>query len=390
MKRKLNDSSSTGSKNVKSVRTQETIEKRTSKNSNTANKFNLSSFLSRKKENTPKTRMPSSKKLKPIRLPGNARNNVMLQKAIILGSFIIVILVVLFLSIFFLTRKNATEVFVNGNSVGVIKDMDITSDDIVKLLKEKIESSEGTKIDLQTSITVKKIHAGGEIITSDALVTEIKKNAEFNIEGYVIYVDENKIGAVRTNEEAQAIFDSIFAQYQDSSLNISGTVFVEKVEAVKEYIKKDDITQSDKIKETLTQNRSINETYTVVSGDNLSKVAAKNNMTLEEIYAANPNLNPKSIINPGLEINVTRLKPFVSVKTFENKTNKEVVKCQVEEVKDSTLAKGTQKVIQQGQDGQREVTIQTVRVNGIINEEKEIKETIIKDPVNQIVAIGTS
>ena len=44
--------------------------------------------------------------------------------------------------------------------------------------------------------------------------------------------------------------------------------------------------------------------YTVKPGDNLSKIAAANNMTLEQLLAKNPGLDPKAYIQPGQQIKI--------------------------------------------------------------------------------------
>jgi LysM repeat protein len=44
--------------------------------------------------------------------------------------------------------------------------------------------------------------------------------------------------------------------------------------------------------------------YTVKPGDNLSKIAAKNNMTLEQLLAKNPGLDPKKPIQPKQQIKI--------------------------------------------------------------------------------------
>jgi LysM repeat protein len=44
--------------------------------------------------------------------------------------------------------------------------------------------------------------------------------------------------------------------------------------------------------------------YTVKPGDNLSKIAAANNMTLEQLLAKNPGLDPKTAIQPKQQIKI--------------------------------------------------------------------------------------
>jgi LysM repeat protein len=45
-------------------------------------------------------------------------------------------------------------------------------------------------------------------------------------------------------------------------------------------------------------------TYEVQKNDNLSKIAAANNMTLEQLLAKNPGLDPKAYIKPGQQIKI--------------------------------------------------------------------------------------
>lgn len=59
------------------------------------------------------------------------------------------------------------------------------------------------------------------------------------------------------------------------------------------------------------------------------------------------------------------------------------------EVKDAKLAKGERKVQTKGAEGTREDVVETVTVNGEVESTTTVSETVTKEPVTQVVRVGT-
>nr|WP_305145023.1 G5 domain-containing protein [Anaerotignum propionicum] len=130
-------------------------------------------------------------------------------------------------------------------------------------------------------------------------------------------------------------------------------------------------------------------TYTVVSNDALYKIAQKYECSLEDLLKLNPGMTVQTGIHVGQVLNVPISKPKISVKTIETQVLTTVEPKTYEYQTDNTQPKSYQKVKQQGRAGQKKSTIQITRINGFVQEEKEISKEIITQPVPEIIVRGT-
>ncbi|HEL1633731.1 TPA: G5 domain-containing protein [Streptococcus suis] len=77
----------------------------------------------------------------------------------------------------------------------------------------------------------------------------------------------------------------------------------------------------------------------------------------------------------------------IRTETIVNKT--EVIPFEIQTVENPQLSVGTERVVQEGQDGERTVTIKQVHSKGQIISEEEISSTVTKTAVPKIVEVGT-
>ncbi|MFM0802354.1 ZmpA/ZmpB/ZmpC family metallo-endopeptidase [Streptococcus suis] len=77
----------------------------------------------------------------------------------------------------------------------------------------------------------------------------------------------------------------------------------------------------------------------------------------------------------------------IRTETIVNKT--EAIPFEIQTVENPKLSEGTERVVQEGQDGERTVTIKQVHLKGQIISEEEISSTVTKTAVPKIVEVGT-
>ncbi|HFR3668170.1 TPA: ZmpA/ZmpB/ZmpC family metallo-endopeptidase [Streptococcus suis] len=77
----------------------------------------------------------------------------------------------------------------------------------------------------------------------------------------------------------------------------------------------------------------------------------------------------------------------IRTETIVNKT--ETIPFEIQTVENPQLSEGTERVVQEGQDGERTVTIKQVHSKGQIISEEEISSTVTKTAVRKIVEVGT-
>jgi uncharacterized protein YabE (DUF348 family) len=221
-------------------------------------------------------------------------------------------------------------------------------------------------------------------------ISQLKQTVTYKVEAAVIIVDGSKVAVMSNKEEAQAVLDSIIQEYIPEDKNIVESGFVENVSVETDYVDSGEIMTSEEVYSKLTVGSPTTKKYSVVSNDTLYKIAANADITVEELLKANPGMTLDSTLRIGQELNLTVMEPFLSVKTAENIVFTEKQEKAVEYKQDSSKPAGYKKVTQQGQDGQKEVTTQIIRINGFESEEKVISEKTTVEPITEIIVVGTN
>ncbi len=303
---------------------------------------------------------------------------------------IIIIVLTVILAAAFLTRKNAVDVYAGDNYVGMLKGTKITAEDFKNSVTASIASEAGTNVLINEEIRFEKTRLKKkDVVTVEYALSEIKRLVTYKVEATVITVDSGEIIALSKAEEAQNLLNSIIEEYIPANSNIVESGFVENVQTITKFVESTEIATEEEAEKRLTQGTSATKTYTVATGDTFSKIASKNGITIEEIMEANPSLNVNTVLRVGDKINLKVMVPFISVKTVENVVFTEKQEKIVEYRKDETKPVTYKKVVQQGKDGQKEVTTQIIRINGFETEQRAASEKITVEPVTEIIVVGT-
>lgn len=325
-----------------------------------------------KRENPRKKRKRRSIKLKNRRL----------------DVLVIFIFVIILLALFSIFSKNAYDITVDGESVGVIKKTNIEVSDINNTVIAGIEQQLGSKIQINEEIGMKAVRVSKkDMVTIDYVISKIKENVTYKVEAAVITVDGIEAAVLSNTAEADKLLNEIKSEYipEDKKDKMEAS-FVEDVQVVSKYVNSDDIITADVAKSKFQQTTKVSKTYTVQSGDTLSKIADAAVMTMDEFYAENPGIT--TTLKLGQVVNILVDKPALSVKTIETNIFTEIAKKQVKYQTDSSKPASYQKVIQQGSDGQKEITVQTIRINGFEEEQAVVSENITQEPVDEIIEVG--
>lgn len=313
------------------------------------------------------------------------------------GIFILVIVVlilsvVVFSSVWFFTNKNSIVIFMNGKEIGIIaKEKDFTADYIRQAAEAKLKSSlGGINIETYDTITTELVHASKkDRVLWEVALNSIYTSFNYKVEAYAIYVNDMKMAIVQTLNDAKAIEENIKRNYYQEGLKITEATFVEDVKETPEFVEPEEIITNDKAYEILTKTLDSEIIYEVKAGDVLGSIAADNAMTLEEIGKLNPDLDLGAYLQIGQQIVLKVPKPLLSVQTVERVQYMAVAPMTKQTRENPNEYKTYSKVIQQGKDGQKEVTEDVIRVNGLETERRLVEEKITVDPITEIVEVGT-
>lgn len=148
------------------------------------------------------------------------------------------------------------------------------------------------------------------------------------------------------------------------------------------------IAEDDEVKKIISSNVQENTYYKVQSGDTPLVIAAKNNISYEQLKRLNPSLT--ELIYPGMDLLLNNQKSLFPISVIKNQTYTTEVAYNVEEVKSSRYYEGYRKVTQKGENGVMQVTAEVNYIDGIEASRNIIQNNYIKNPVNEEVVVGTA
>lgn len=189
-------------------------------------------------------------------------------------------------------------------------------------------------------------------------------------------------------EEILQEYKNTYLEQIDENANIKNIELVAKTEIIEVEVHPEEIGTFEEAKEKIYAKENEATVIEVQPGDNLWNLAKKHDLSLDELIALNLDINPEKIF-PGDKLIVKPFKPVLDVKVELENTVIEEIPFKVTQQKDNTMYTNQRKTIQEGINGEKEVTYSIVMTNGYQTSLEVINENILKEPVNAIVKIGT-
>lgn len=312
------------------------------------------------------------------------------QRMLIMGGVVIVLILACIIG--FATRRNGSEILVNGESAGIVNTRSVTQEDIVNSVSAMIAEQVGTNVQVMDEITVKGVHVSGktETLTTESLLAKLRDSVAYNIEAYAIAVDGNVVATLKNKDEANEVLQYLNDMYTPEGAENVKISYAEDVQIVSQYTNQDSIMSLEDAKNKIAMGESVTKTHTVVSGEAVYAIASKYGMTLSELYELNPSMNSSPDIYVGEELTVKANEPYITVKATVTVTERETAEKQVEYQYDNTKSSSYKKIIQQGTAGVTEVTKEELYINGEFDSENVVSSTVVTQPVTEIVCIGTN
>lgn len=312
------------------------------------------------------------------------------QRMLLIG--IAVIVLILACVIGFATRKNGSDILVNGTSVAAVDTRKLTKEDIVTSVTAMLAEQVGTNVQIMDEIDVKGIHISKktETLAPEAMLAKLRDTVVYNIEAYAIAVDGNVVVTLKNEAEAKEVLQYLNDKYTPEGAENVSVTYSEDVQIVSQFTNTDGLTDVETAKNKIAMGESSTKTHNVASGETLSSIASKYGMTLNGLLDINPNLSINSKIFVGEEITVKSNDPFITVRAAVTTTEKETAEKEVEYQYDSTKSSSYKKIVQQGTAGVTEVTKEKIYVNGVYESENVVSSKVITQPVKEIVCIGTN
>lgn len=298
-------------------------------------------------------------------------------------------------------------VIVNGKEIGTVSSPEV----IHKWADAKLEAEKakhGMNLKITDYITFKeeKVYKGK--YDNEATIAALSDVASIKVEAVKIVVNGQVIGYAPDLKTADAVMNKIKAKYAGAPLDagkkqavVAASVPVSKANETRQVRFKEDVKlESDtvpaaqvlpeeKLEELLSKGTFKQVTHSVQEGDTISGIAAKYGIRQSDIYANNPGVTENTLLQIDQKLNVTAIRPLVTVQVSEKVDREEAVPFTVQTRNNDKLPKGESKVVQEGKEGKKLVQYEIIKENGQVVERKVLSQEVLAQPVVKIVERGT-
>lgn len=257
---------------------------------------------------------------------------------------------------------------------------------------EELHQSYQEEVFIEGGVFFRK-KTSGRLDPEAVLKAAIRQSLDVKVDAYAILINGEVICHVRSKIEADKVLEAIQKPFieriaREDNHELYNIALQEDITFRVERIMHAQLVDVDQAVHIITVGEETPRVYEVQKGDSLWSIARAHGVRMEDIEAANPDME-STTLKIGQKLNIMTIKSLVTVVTKVKFTYTEAVPFKSETKDDNTLFVGDSKVVQQGRNGEKEIEVYIHKENGREVRREKIGEQILKEPVAQITARGT-
>lgn len=308
----------------------------------------------------------------------------LVQVAVGCGSILMLI------AFFAIYSRTVLAVNIGGKQLGHVKNEQIIKE-IIEELQKKYHDKLGCDVEFVQAIQTEKTKALGKKVDSkEEILQKLEAALSIKVKAVGIIINDKETAVVKDKATAEAVLADVKEHY--ASITPGEVIKIEVAEKVKlaeKFVNPNKIIDKEDAKAIILQGSLETKTYEIQEGDTLWDIALRENITLDDLIKANPQLKSEHKLALGDEINLKEVKPLLNITVVKKVTYEEAIPYETEVVTDNSMWKWDQKVKQPGEKGTREVAAQVSYKNGVKIDHVVLGEKVVKEPVTRIVSKGT-
>lgn len=285
----------------------------------------------------------------------------------------------------------AFDVYLGNEKIGTVREQDSVLS-IMDSLQKDLSKTYNIDVVLNEDLRFEETKVKDEFITdTEELRKTIKDRTGFLVYGYVLIVDGEEVGALKSQEEIEEIINKIKEPFEASMAendNIKEIKIVEDVKIEKQLMPLYKIGNGEDLYNHLLTSSEEIKTHTVEVGESFWTIAKFYGITVDELIAANPDKKPEKL-QIGDEIKLVVPKPVLTVATISEVEYTEKIKYETEIEYSDNMYKTEKKTKVAGQAGEKRVLANEIRHNGYLVAREILEEEVIKEPTTEIIVRGT-
>lgn len=299
-------------------------------------------------------------------------------------------------------------VYVGDQLAGTVSDPKVVEEYIIGKVKKLEEENPNVHMVLNSDEVAYKAEKAYKIESDDSsALTSLDGLLKAHAVGVQLVVNDQTVGIVKDKETAEEILERVKNKYVPQKKDVSrvsvlsvapeptagepvvqSVDFVEKVDMNITEIKPEQVMKADDLVAKLETGNIGPSKYTVEKGDCVGCIAKKLGISKQVIYEKNPWIQDDKI-RIGDVLDVTVLKPALTVRTVEKVVENQEIQHEIIYEKDDTMRAGETKTIKPGKNGMKKVTFLITKGNGYMLDQELIGEEVVEQPVPEYAKKGT-
>ncbi|SET01575.1 Murein DD-endopeptidase MepM and murein hydrolase activator NlpD, contain LysM domain [Natronincola peptidivorans] len=282
----------------------------------------------------------------------------------------------------------AYEVQMDGSVLATIRSEE-DFEEAIEEVKEEILALYGHEFVVPTNITLVETKAKQEDLTDiNTIIYNIKRQLDMKVKAISIKVDGQVVAYVKDQATADKILEDIKGLYISEDKEYDFIGFRENVVLEEAAVEIKDIRNKEDVYQLITQGTDEEQIHEVAAGESAWVIARKYDLSVEDIEAANPGINPERL-QIGQKLSLIVPKPYITVQTKEYVELIEAIPFETERVETDSLYRGDQRITVQGIEGEREIKGYLIKENGVLADRDILEEIILSEPKTRVIAEGT-
>ena len=276
-----------------------------------------------------------------------------------------------------------------GQQLGYI-DNEGTYEQAAAMAKERVVNVDNSfSVEAVPALAV-TVQGNNAVLDNAELCDAILRTAGDSIaEATGLYVDGKFVGAMESADELNGLLEGIKDGYYDRNDPNQRAEFVQPVDMLEGLFPALTVVDGNTIRDKLTSEAVVKKTYTVQSGDTLSQIASKNDMTTAELRNMNPAYASTDMVHIGDVLTVQRPQPFLQVRVIKTIYYSEKIAYNTQYKQNTSKPVTYSKVLTKGEEGSRDIVAEVTYLDGLESNRQIIQSTVTKEPVTRVVERGT-
>jgi murein DD-endopeptidase MepM/ murein hydrolase activator NlpD len=280
----------------------------------------------------------------------------------------------------------------NGKVLGVVKDQaDVFS--VLEVVSKQLSEEHDVNISIEQANDIefrKVVTVDRDIDNMEEVLSRLTYMKDINVTAYGIFVDGKRAAVLPSQAEADGVLAGLLEKFSKAKdgIRYESVVFQEEVTVQEVSAKLGNLQRASTVSEKMLSDEVSEKVHVVVAGDSKAEIAKMYGLTVAKLIASNPTIEDRKL-KLGDKLTIQQIEPVLHIATVAKATYNVKIPYDTVKKDNPNAYKGNNSVKTKGKNGTTQVVARVIRVNGVETTREILKETVTKEPVTEVILVGS-